>query len=143
MAEGSVFARVHVMVLCDDIAERPDEEELDDLIGVRTGVRADFFPYYHAQLCIYLQLSGHVGPASGQVVAAREETEEEVAYVPIDEIQLLGPLTLVPVRLRITSCEFPAPGVYWFQVILNQKLVAERRFQVLVTPGENNGRSTT
>jgi hypothetical protein len=38
-----------------------------------------------------------------------------------------------------TDCEFPSPGVYWFQVLLNEKLVAERRFSVSEAPGDTNG----
>ena len=40
MADGSVFARVHVLVLCDDIEERPGEKAVFDLRGVRTHVQA-------------------------------------------------------------------------------------------------------
>jgi hypothetical protein len=139
MADGPVFARVHVLVLCDEIEQRPDEEGVFDLHGARTQVQALSFPYRPSQLCIYLQVSGHEGMASGQVVVVSEATEEEIVSAPINDIQLLGPLTAIPVGLRIRNCEFPAPGVYWFQVILNEKLVAERRFHVLGTSESTNG----
>jgi hypothetical protein len=143
MADGPVFARVHVLILCDAIERHPEEEDVFDLRGVRTQVRARSFPYTHPQLDVYLQITGHEGTASGRVVAASEATEEEVVYRPIDEIPLLGPPKIVHVRLRISNCEFPAPGVYWFQVTLNEKLVAERRFHVLEFPGDSNGQPTT
>ena len=84
-------------------------------------------------------MSGHEGTASGHLVALNEASGEEIAYRPIHDIQLLGPLTVVHMRLQISHCEFPAPGVYWFQVMLNQKLVAERRFMVVETPGDSDG----
>jgi hypothetical protein len=139
MADGSVFARVHVLVLCDAVEERLAEEDVYDLRGVRTYVCARAFPYTHPELWVYLQVTGHQGSASGRVVAVREGTEEEVAHTPIDEFQLLGPLTVLHLRVGITDCEFPAPGVYWFQVVLNEKLVAERRFFVSEAPGDTNG----
>jgi hypothetical protein len=139
MADGSVFARVHVMVLCDDVEERPGEEAVFDLRGVRAHVQARSFPYTHPQLWVYLQVTGHHGTASGRVLLLQEATEEELAHRPIDEFQLLGPLTVIHLQVEITDCEFPAPGVYWFQVFLNEKLVAERRFLVSLTPGDTNG----
>jgi hypothetical protein len=139
MADGSVFARVHVLVLCDEVEELPGEEAVYDLHGVRTYVRARAFPYTHPQLSVYLQVTGHQGPASGHVVILREATEEEIAHTPIDEFQLSGPLTVIHLQVEITDCEFPAPGVYWFQVFLNDKLVAERRFFADESPGDTNG----
>jgi hypothetical protein len=130
------------MVLCDQIERHPVEQGVYNLRGVRTGVRAAAFPFTLPQLWVYLQVSGHEGTASGQLVVLSEATGEEIGYRPIDDIQLLGPLTTVHVQLQILDCEFPAPGVYWFQVILNQKLVAERRFHVVEIPESTNGQST-
>jgi hypothetical protein len=139
MADSSVFVRVHALILCDDVEEIPGEEAVFDLHGVRTSVRAQAFPYTHPRLSVYLQVTGHQNTASGRVVILRAATEEEVASLSIDEFQLLGPLTVIHLQVEITDCEFPAPGVYWFQVFLNEKLVAERRFLVSQTPGDTNG----
>ncbi len=139
MADGSVFARVHVLVLCDEVERLPGAEVVYELRRVRTGIRAASFPYTHPQLCIYLQLSGHEGVATGRVVAVSDATDEEIAFAPIDAVQLWGPLSVVAYWLRIQHCVFPAPGLYWFQVLLNQKLVAERRFHVVHIPGEPHG----
>ncbi len=94
MADGSVFARVHVLVLCDEVRRRPDEDAVFDLRGVRTEVRAASFPHTYSQLSVYLQVTGHQGPASGRVVVVREATDEEIVNAPIDEFQLLGPLSV-------------------------------------------------
>ena len=139
MADGSVFARVHVLVLCDEVEQRPGEEAVFDLRGVRTHVRARAFPYTHPRLSIYVQVTGHPGVASGRLVVLTEATEEEIIQVPIAEFQLLGPLTVYHLQVEITDCEFPATGVYWFQVVLNEKLVAERRFFANQIPGDTNG----
>jgi hypothetical protein len=143
MPDGSVFARVHVLVLCDEVEERPGEEAVFDLRGVRTHVQARSFPYTHPQLFVYLQVTGHEGTATGRVVGTNEATEEEIVDRLIGEIQLRGPLTMIHVRLQILDCEFPSPGVYWFQILLNEKLVAERRFLVSEAPGDTNGQPIT
>jgi hypothetical protein len=44
MADGPVFARVHVLVLCDEIEKRLGEEDVFTLRGVRTQVRVPSFP---------------------------------------------------------------------------------------------------
>jgi hypothetical protein len=139
MANGSVFARVHALVVCDEVAPRPGEEGVYDLFGVRVGLRAASFPHTHPQLCVYLQVSGHEGTVSARLVAVREATEEEIVYIPIEAIHLRGPLTLVPVWLRVRDCVFPGPGVYWFQVVVNEKLVQERRFHLVEVPSDTNG----
>jgi hypothetical protein len=139
MADGPVFARVHVLVLCDEVEELTDAEDLVNLSGIRTQLATPAFPYVHSQLCMYLQLSGHKGMASGYVVLVNGTTEEEIFQVPIEGVELSGPLEIIPAWLRLQDCEFPEPGVYWFQVFLNDKLVAERRFRVLAAGGEDNG----
>jgi hypothetical protein len=44
--------------------------------------------------------------------------------------------------LQLRIGEFPEPGVYWFQVFLNDKLVTERRFRVVSSVGESSGPPT-
>lgn len=137
MPESSVFARVHVLVVCDAIEQPDSEDRVVDLRGVRTGVQADSFPYCPPALCVYIQVSGHEGTASGEVVVVREADDHEIVSVPINDLELRGPLTMVQVGLRTTNCKFPAAGIYWFQVVLNQKLVAERRFRVHSSESSN------
>jgi hypothetical protein len=136
---GPDYARVPVLVLCDDAEKRPGEEGVYDLHGVRTHVQASSFPYTHPQLFVYLQMAGHEGTASGRLVASNEATDEEIVYQTIGEIRLRGPLTMIHVRLKMLDCEFPSPGVYWFQIFLNEKLVGERRFLVSEASGDVNG----
>ena len=112
MADGSVYARVHALVVCDEVVPRPGEKDVFDLYGARVGLRVASFPYTHPQLCVYLQVSGHEGTVSARLVAVREAAEEEIIYVPIGNIHLRGPLTLVPVWIRVRDCVFPEPGVY-------------------------------
>lgn len=46
------------------------------------------------------------------------------------------PLTIVPVVFRFRNCGFPAPGVYYVQVICEGKLIGERPLHlVLGEPG--------
>jgi hypothetical protein len=142
MPDGSVFARVHVLILCDEIEEHVGEEEVLDLRGVRTHIWAGSFPYTHPQLWVYLQMSGHEGTVTERVVVTSEANDEIIAYLETGVIQFQGPLTLVELAFSLLNCVFPAPGVYWFQVFMNEKLVSERRFSVTETPGGSNGQAS-
>ena len=139
MADGSVRVRVHALVLCDAVEELPGEENLFNLNGVRTQVRARSFPYFHPQLCAFFQVTGHDETASGHLALVREADDTEILQISIEEFQLSGPLQIILKWIEILDCEFPEPGVYWFQVVLNGKLVTERRFHVIASPGDSDG----
>lgn len=134
-----VLPRVHVMVLCDEIEASPIEEEVFDLRGVRTSIAAPAFPYVHPQLCLYLQMTGHEGTASGEVQAVRAETDDTISRQPIGPVQFLGPLVLLPLRVWLMDCAFPEPGLYYLQAYFGQKLVAERPLWLLKDEGSSNG----
>jgi hypothetical protein len=142
MPDGSVFARVHVLILCDDIEEHAGEEGVFDLRGVRTHVWAGSFPNTHPQLWLYLQMSGHEGTVAERVVITSEASDETIADLETGVIQFQGPLNLVELAFPFGNCVFPTPGVYWFQVYMNEKLVSERRFSVTETPGGSNGQAS-
>jgi hypothetical protein len=115
MPDGSVFARVHVLVLCDEVEELPGEEDLCNLNGVRTEVRASSFPYFHSQLCVYLQVTGHEGVASGRLVLVQETTEEEILRLPIEAFELAGPLEVIPVWLSLRDLNSLSPAYTGFK----------------------------
>jgi hypothetical protein len=126
MASKLVLPRVHVMVLCDEIESCPDEEEAFNLSGVRTKIRADAFPYNHAQLCVYLQLTGHAGTTRCHVTVVDAKADEVVYVTPSRVIHLQGPLVVLPVVHRVRNCKFPTPGLYYVQAFCDLKLLCER-----------------
>jgi uncharacterized protein DUF6941 len=121
-----VLPRVHVMVLCDEIEPSPTEDNVFDLRGVRTHIAAPAFPYTHAQLCLYLQMTGHEGTATGRVVILDPETNRNVDETADDSIQFHGPLEFIHVPWKLNDCTFPEPGVYYVQVHFDGKLISER-----------------
>ena len=95
-----VLPRMHVMVLCDEIEPSAEEAEVFDLRGVRTYIAAPAFPYAHPQLCVYLQLTGHEGTASGEIRIVLAETDDTVYRQEVGPVPFVGPLVLVPLRQR-------------------------------------------
>ena len=134
-----VLPRVHVMVLCDEINASPTEADVFDLRGVRTSIAAPAFPYRHLQLCVYLQLTGHEGAASGEILIARADTDATVHYQPTGTVQFQGPLALIPLGVWLTDCDFPEAGLYYVQAYFDQKIIAERPLWLMRSEGDSNG----
>ena len=140
MAKKSVLPRVHVMVLCDDVAEREDAATAFDLLGVRSHIVATSFPYEHPGLWVYLQVTGHAGPAEGRAVIV-DSADLEVAEHPPVQVAFTGPLDFLHVLFPFVDCPFARPGVYYVQVFFDEKLVGERAFHLLETEGGSNGQT--
>ena len=138
-----VLPRVHVMVLCDEIEASQTEEDVFDLKGVRTSIAAPSFAHVHPQLCVYVQMTGHEGQASGRAVINRTETNEEVASTTEDVIEFRGPLDFIHLPWRLLDCTFPEPGLYYIQVFFDGKLIGERSLVLhQIGTADGNGRQT-
>jgi hypothetical protein len=110
MAKKLVLPRVHVMILCDDYEPSSDEEWVVHLYGVRSKIAITAFPYSHPRLCVYLQLTGHVGTTECRVSVVNPATEEALLEAPSQTVELIGPLEIVPNVFVLEHCEFPAPA---------------------------------
>jgi hypothetical protein len=121
-----VLPRVQAMVVCDAIEESATESGTYVLDGVRSVIRAPYFPYRRPRLCVFLHMSGHAGQASCQVTITRAETDEEVYRSSPRAVSFEGPLAASPVVFDLRRCGFPAPGVYYVQIYHEEKLIGER-----------------
>jgi hypothetical protein len=142
MANGPVFPRVHAMVLCDGIARADEGEEVYNLTGVRTQIRAGSFPYSHPQLCVYMQATGHEGVVPCRLALVQAGAEGELLSTPERQVQFYGPLHVVAVVWRIRSCSFPLPGLYYAQVYFEEKLANERLLVLSEEAVPSDGKET-
>src|SRR5262249_36970680 len=101
-----------------------------DLQGVRTEILADTFPYTRSELCVYLQLTGHEGAASGWVKILDAQTDQELHGQSLPPIRFRGPLSVVQFAVRMRDCSFPVAGVYYVQLFFEEKLCCERFLQL-------------
>jgi hypothetical protein len=138
-----VLPRVHVMVLCDEIEPSSVEEDVFDLRGARTHIVAPSFPYTHARLCVYLQMTGHEGAASGRAIVTFGEADQATARMEEELISFHGPLAFIHVPWNFYDCTFPEPGVYYVQVFFDEKLISERALFLHQTEASNsNGQAS-
>ena len=142
MAGKLVLPRVHVMVMCDEIADHPGEEYVYDLHGVRSEIHAIDFPYRHSRLCVFLHLTGHEGTASLHVLVIQAETDAEVYSVLPVPVEFQGPNVVIPLGFWLDDCVFRSLGVYYVQVFHGSKLICERALHLLGGMGSPNGQDT-
>ena len=122
-----VLPRVQAMVLCDGIKESDEENGVFHLNGVRSVLDALSFPALHPRLCAFLQMSGHQGYVQCHVEIECQETGDLVFQSTAKEISFVSPNWVETVFFRLRNCMFPAPGVYYVQVVHDEKLIGERR----------------
>jgi hypothetical protein len=142
VAKQGALPRVHVLIVCDDVEDRADEETSFNLYGVRADLAAPRFPCIHPALWVYLQVTAHPRTAIGQVVLVDGNNDEEIAASTAEPIELTGPLDFLHLFFCLLDCVFPQPGVYYFQVYFEGKLVGERAFHVVEQEFRSNGQTT-
>jgi hypothetical protein len=141
MAAVPVRPRVHALVVCDEIVPG-SEEDVYDLVGVRTWLGASSFPYTHPQFCVYLQVTGHQGDAVCRIEVVHSEREEDVLAAVEGEMEFHGPLEFVVSDWRIEGCPFPEAGLYYVQVSFDGRLAGERMLFLLERGVLGNGQGT-
>src|SRR5207245_1766360 len=89
------------------------------------------FPHLHPELHVYMQVTGHPATARGTVLFRQGSTDRVLRRRALPPVEFLGPLEMIPVYLRIDNCEFPEPGLYYFQIVFDGQLRAERFLEVI------------
>jgi hypothetical protein len=126
-----VLPRVQAMVLCDGVEESDRESDVYHLRGVRSMISTTAFPYTCPRLCVFLQMSGHVGEASCHIEIDRPEMDQLVYRSGPRVITFEGPLSIMPVLFRLRNCRFPAPGLSYVHMYHGSKLIGERPLHVV------------
>ena len=121
-----VLPRVQAMLLCDEIEESDQEADVVHLTGVRAVLDVPSFPAVYAQLCVFLHMSGHQGMANCQVKIEEVGSGDAIFETEILAVSFDDPASVVPVYFRLPNCVFPAPGLYYVQVLHESKLIGER-----------------
>jgi hypothetical protein len=125
-----VLPRVQAMVLCDTIEESDDEIGVYHLTGVRSVLHVPAFPAFQPRLSVFVQMSGHRGEASFRIGIRQALTDDVIYQTKAKTIAFHEPTLIVPVVFRLRNCTFPAAGLYYAEILHDEKLVGERRLQL-------------
>jgi Family of unknown function (DUF6941) len=120
-----LLPRVQAMMLCDELVESDFETNVYNLTGVRSVIESPF-PAVVGRLCVFAHMSGHEGEALIHVEIDHVESANVIFQTESKRVNFLDPTLVVPVAFILIDCVFPSPGVYYVQVIHEQKIIGER-----------------
>lgn len=125
-----VLPRVQAMIICDAVIESEEEVDVYNLSGVRSVMDAPILPALRPRMCVFLQMSGHRGEARCRVGVRSSKTDAIIYQTKAKLITFEEPTIVMPVVFRLRNCVFPEAGLYYVDVLHDEKLIGERRLQV-------------
>jgi hypothetical protein len=122
------------LILCDDVRPDPTNYQRLHVWGLLTSIRSGArppFPLVQPRFSVLLILTG--GQGSGELVLriVRDSTESVVFKTRPRQVRFVGdPTAVLGMRFLIQNCTFPAPGLYWAQVMYRGAVLARQRLYV-------------
>ena len=96
------------------------------LNGVRSVIEVPSFPALRSRLCVFVQISGHAGEANCHIEIENAESGELIYKSGTKVVHFESPTCVEPTVFRLRNCMFSSPGVYFVQVIHENKMIWER-----------------
>lgn len=116
------------IVLCDEIII-DQETQKKSLIGTFCNLWAPEFPVQHPKLCVYVTLTNGMGMVQVEMKCCNTATAEKVFGIE-GQIQFPDPNHVHELIFKVNNLIFPQAGVYSFEVLCNDEMVLENRFNV-------------
>jgi hypothetical protein len=127
---ANVHPVVRFLVPCENIIIDPGPPirvTLDGVISTIHSLDQPAFPYRHAELCIFAQLTECRGSGKIRLEAIQADTGQ-VVFRTRELLVTFGndPLAVRGLPFRIFGCLFPDPGVYWIDLIVDGTEIARQ-----------------
>ncbi len=128
-------ARLHYMILCDAVVFSQGKFTY---YGVFDRIQATRFPCVHGTLSIAVQLSCDPGPHVLSLRAVDSGGSDVIPTLPPVTIETNHPLGMTTTSITLQGLPLQKPGIYSFQLYLDEKLLGARDFFVekIQAPGE-------
>lgn len=98
------------------------------LISTFNHITAKAFPCRHPQMAVYVALTSGQGEKRIDLVLRRDQ---ETPVIKMGgKVRFLNPNQVIELIFDLRSLVFPRPGVYAFEVLADEEIVLESRFQV-------------
>lgn len=117
------------LTLCDYVLIEEGTRRAS-LIGTRTRLIADYFPYVAPPFFAFAALSDGLGEATMRLEIKRPDTDEKV-YAEERRVRFSDRLRELQVVFYLEDVLFPAPGSYECALLVDNEWVAQRRLRVL------------
>jgi hypothetical protein len=122
------------MLLCDDARPSDGDRRKVNVYGllnaIATAGSEAVFPVHHS-FAVYLALTEGRGSGEGRIVVVQAESDEPMYVGQSLPLRFSAdPLKVLGVIVRITSCSFPHPGLYWVEFWYNDQVIAREPLEV-------------
>jgi hypothetical protein len=123
-----ILPHVRHMLLCDDARRHPgnpNKVEFHGLVSTIRLARGHEFPCQHS-LCVHVLMTGGRGTGEGRIVIVDADSAMET-YTghPFRIHSDPNPLRPQGLIVRLASCSFPKPGLYWVELRYNDYVIAQ------------------
>jgi hypothetical protein len=116
------------LTLCAQVMIEKGTENVS-LIGSFNRLRGKRFPFIPLPFWVFATLTGGQGNATLDLTGTRLETDEEIHSVQRN-LHFPHRFAELQVAFRLAHCEFPAPGMYSFNLLVDGEWIANRRLQI-------------
>ncbi|MCS7014803.1 MAG: hypothetical protein RMJ19_09560 [Gemmatales bacterium] len=120
--------QVLAMIICDMVLDDRISNK-KSLIGIFDAIGATNLPCVINELHVYVTMTDGYGRKQVTVRCVKA-ADNEVLFGTTQRIEFPDPLAVVELNVGFCGCEFPEAGEYRFQLLVNDHVLAERKFQV-------------
>jgi hypothetical protein len=116
------------LIPCDGLHTDPENGKTT-ILGVLDSVASSAFPFEHAGVCVYAELTD--GRGATPITVRLVDADEETILMSGDGIaRFENPRQMVVFMIRAQVVTFPAPGTYYVQILARERVIMERRISV-------------
>jgi len=120
---------VKAVLICDQIIQEAMTNK-KSLIGIFEDIHVTQFPCRYPRIAVYTNLTDAHGSYSLEVRLLGAQDGSEVGRARTPPVTIDSPLRTCEFALQIQNLVFQKPGLYEFQILANDELLATKSFHV-------------
>ncbi len=129
---------VQAFLVCDSVIEDSLTKK-KSLIGIFTHLQAASFPFQHHQVGLYFCMTDAEGTYHFEIDLMYVNTDQLVCRASLPDIAIGDRLQITDFGINIPALLFPSPGRYEFRLRVNNRVLAQKDFNVIQLPTPPSG----
>ena len=129
---------VQAFLVCDSVIEDSLTKK-KSLIGIFTHLQAASFPFQHHQVGLYFCMTDAEGTYHFEIDLMYVNTDQLVCRASLPDIVIGDRLQIADFGINIPALLFPSPGRYEFRLRVNNRVIAQKDFNVIQLPAPPRG----